>query len=53
MGACDVDALKRVAEFGRKHRINTTPAVIFEDGTRTSGALPPEEVEKQLAAIKP
>ena len=26
--------------FGRKHRVNGTPAVVFEDGTRMPGAIP-------------
>ena len=50
MGQCDTGALTRNAELGRKHRVNGTPALVFEDGRRISGALPPEQVEKQLAA---
>lgn len=50
MGSCDTAALDRNVEFGRKHRIQGTPAVIFEDGTRRPGALPAAEVEKLLVA---
>ena len=50
MGQCDTAALQRNAELGRKHRVNGTPALVFEDGRRISGALPPEQVEKQLSA---
>jgi thiol:disulfide interchange protein DsbC len=50
MGACDTGALERNLAFGRKHRINGTPAVLFEDGTRRPGAIPAAEVERLLAA---
>jgi thiol:disulfide interchange protein DsbC len=46
---CDSSALDRNVEFGRKFRINGTPALVFEDGTRKPGALPAAEVEKLLA----
>jgi thiol:disulfide interchange protein DsbC len=47
-GACDSASLERNLEFGRKHRINGTPAVLFEDGTRKPGAIPIEALEKLL-----
>lgn len=46
---CDTAALDRNLEFGRKHRINGTPAVLFEDGTRKPGAIPGEMLERLLA----
>ena len=49
MGACDTAAIERNSAFGRKHRINGTPAVLFEDGKRVPGAMPAAEVEKRLA----
>ncbi|MCU0969096.1 MAG: DsbC family protein [Rubrivivax sp.] len=49
-GACDAAALDRNLELGRKHRVNGTPALVFEDGTRKPGALPAAEVEKLLVA---
>jgi thiol:disulfide interchange protein DsbC len=48
-GCRDSSALDRNVEFGRKFRINGTPALVFEDGTRKPGALPAAEVEKLLA----
>ena len=45
---CDSAAVERNVEFGRKFRINGTPALVFEDGTRKPGALPAAEVEKLL-----
>ncbi len=50
MGTCDTTALDRNVEFSRKHRVNGTPALFFEDGTRKPGALPGAEVEKLLVA---
>ena len=49
-GSCDVAALQRNVEFGRKYNITGTPTLIFSNGTRTPGAIPAEQVEKQLAA---
>jgi thiol:disulfide interchange protein DsbC len=46
---CDFAALERNTEFGRRHKINGTPAVLFENGTRKPGALSTETVEKLLA----
>ena len=48
MGQCDVTALQRNAALGKKHKINGTPALVFEDGKRVPGAMAPEQVEKQL-----
>ena len=53
MGQCDVAALQRNAALGKKHKINGTPALVFEDGKRVPGALAPEQVEKQLVMSRP
>ena len=52
MGECDASALQRNAALGRKHRVNGTPAVVFEDGKRVPGAMPLDQLEKQLAASR-
>ena len=52
MGACDSSALQRNLALGRKIRIDGTPALVFEDGKRVPGALPPDQVEKLLAASR-
>jgi thiol:disulfide interchange protein DsbC len=52
MGTCDTAALDRNIEFGRKYRVQGTPALFFEDGTRRPGALGAAEVEKLLAAAR-
>ena len=48
--SCDTAALERNTAFGRKYNITGTPTLIFSDGTRTPGAVPAAQVEKQLAA---
>jgi thiol:disulfide interchange protein DsbC len=50
MGQCDTSALARNVNLGRKHKLNGTPALIFEDGRHVPGAMSPEQVEKQLVA---
>jgi len=50
--ACDASAIDRNLAFSRKHHVNGTPAVIFEDGSRAPGALSAEQVERRLQAIK-
>ena len=52
IGQCDTAAIDRIVEFGRKHRIQGTPALFFEDGTRKPGALPAAEVERLLVAAR-
>ena len=49
-GNCDSAAIDRNLAFARAHRINGTPAVIFEDGTRKPGAIPLATVESLLLA---
>jgi thiol:disulfide interchange protein DsbC len=47
---CDVEALARNVEFGRKYKITGTPTLVFTDGTRVPGAIGAPQVEKMLAA---
>ena len=48
MGACDTP-MERNLELGRKYRVNGTPAIVFEDGSRVPGAMTADQVEKRLA----
>jgi len=48
---CDASVLERNLELGRRHRVQGTPAVVFEDGSRAPGAIPVDEVERRLAAM--
>jgi thiol:disulfide interchange protein DsbC len=50
--ACDAAALERNVALGRKHRVNGTPAIVFEDGSRVPGALAAAQIEERLAAIR-
>lgn len=53
MGNCDTAALERNVELGRKYRVQGTPAVVFEDGSRAPGAIPVAQLEmRMLAALK-
>jgi thiol:disulfide interchange protein DsbC len=51
--ACDTGALARNTEFGRKHRMQGTPTVVFEDGKRAPGAIPLAELEKRMSQAAP
>ncbi len=50
IGQCDTTALDRNLALGKRHRVQGTPAVVFEDGTRVPGAMPRDRLEKTLAA---
>ena len=50
MGQCDTSALMRNVSLGRKHKVNGTPALVFEDGKRVPGAMSVDQIEKQLVA---
>lgn len=50
MGQCDLGALTRNTELSRRYRITGTPAVIFEDGTRSPGAMPADKLEERMKA---
>ncbi|HJV63051.1 MAG TPA: DsbC family protein [Albitalea sp.] len=51
IGQCDVAALSRNLALSRKHRVNGTPALVFEDGQRVPGALNGEQLEKRFAGL--
>lgn len=46
---CDAAVLARNVALGKKHRVQGTPATVFEDGTRLPGAVPLDRLEKALA----
>ena len=49
---CDVTAIARNVELGRKFKINGTPTLVFADGSRVPGAIGAALVEEHLAKIK-
>lgn len=51
--SADKNCVSRVAEiveFGKKHRVKSTPTSFFANSERAQGALPKQAVEKKLAA---
>lgn len=50
--SCDVTAIARNVDFGRKHKINGTPTLLFTDGTRVPGAINTAQIEKYLNDAK-
>jgi thiol:disulfide interchange protein DsbC len=48
---CDSAAIDRNQQVARRHKVNGTPAIVFEDGTRSPGAMPAAQIEKQLSTI--
>ena len=51
MGSCETPIARNLA-LSRKHKVNGTPAIVFEDGTRVPGAMGAEALEKQLVASR-
>ena len=49
---CDTQAIQRIVEFGRKHKINGTPTLITLDGTRVPGAINANQIERLLTEGK-
>lgn len=49
---CDIAAVDRNVEFGRKYKITGTPTMILPDGRRVPGAIAAQDVEKLLADTK-
>ncbi len=47
---CDTAAIDRNAALARKFKVNGTPAIVFEDGSRAPGAIPATEVERRILA---
>lgn len=52
VGECDTTAIDRNSAMGRKFRVQGTPAIVFEDGSRSPGAMPANLIEKRLADLQ-
>lgn len=50
-GGCNVDAVARSIELGAGFKISGTPGILFEDGSRASGAWPVQQIEAKFAEI--
>jgi thiol:disulfide interchange protein DsbC len=49
---CDIAAITRNVEFGRKYKVTGTPTMFLADGRRVPGAIPAQDIEKLLADAK-
>jgi thiol:disulfide interchange protein DsbC len=47
---CDSSVLERNVAFARKHKVQGTPGLVFEDGSRAPGAVPADQIEQGLQA---
>ena len=50
MGACDTSAIKRNVALAEHYRVNGTPAIVFEDGSRFAGAADLDKLSKKPRA---
>ncbi len=49
---CDVSAVAKNQDFGRKLNITGTPTIFFADGERVPGAVPLARIEQKLNQLK-
>lgn len=49
---CDVSAIARNQDFGRRLNITGTPTLFFGDGERVPGAMPLDKIQQKLAQTK-
>jgi len=47
---CDTAVLERNIALGQKYKVQGTPAVVFEDGSRAPGAIPAAQIEQRIQA---
>ena len=50
VASCDTTVLERNVALGQKYKVQGTPAVVFEDGTRAPGAIPAAQIEQRITA---
>jgi thiol:disulfide interchange protein DsbC len=43
--------LQQVLALGQKLDVSGTPTIVFTDGTRLPGAVPPDKIEEKLKAL--
>ncbi|SCX58663.1 DsbC family protein [Variovorax sp. EL159] len=48
--ACSTDGLQRGIDLGRQYKVEGTPTLVFSDGTRVPGAIPPPWISTLLEA---
>jgi len=50
VAGCDTSVLERNVALGQKYKVQGTPAVVFEDGSRAPGAIPAAQIEQRIQA---
>lgn len=48
---CAGNPIERNLEFGKKNKINSTPTIIFEDGTRVPGLMSAAQIEDKFKQL--
>lgn len=51
-GQCDSAALSRNLALSKKHAVNGTPSLVFEDSERSAGIMSAADLEKKFATLK-
>jgi thiol:disulfide interchange protein DsbC len=51
-GNCDTTAIDKNLALGQKLGVSGTPTIILADGRRLPGAVPTEELEKEISAVR-
>jgi thiol:disulfide interchange protein DsbC len=51
MGTCDLAVLNRNLDLAARYRLNYTPAIIFDDGSRFAGNADLERLNKRLDEV--
>ena len=49
---CDTSALNRNLALSRKHAVNGTPSLVFENSERSAGIMSAADLEKKFASLK-
>jgi thiol:disulfide interchange protein DsbC len=47
---CPEDPMPQILQLAKQHRFNSTPTIVFANGTRMAGALPAVQLERLLNA---
>jgi thiol:disulfide interchange protein DsbC len=51
-GNCDTTAIDKNLALGQKLGVSGTPTIILADGRRLPGAVPTDELEKEISAVR-
>lgn len=49
---CDTNGLARLDGFRRKHKVDSTPVMLFEDGERITGAVEMDALEEKFKQLR-